>query len=680
MADKWSEFEVAPIDKWKEFEVTPPVSQTEASKGETFLRGATQGATFGFGDEAQALIRGLSPVQLEPSSIKIPGTDMPIPKLGWNTEFGKIGQLLQDERKAQEASFAANPKTAIAGQVVGSIPQGLSMARGAIMGGPKLLGQMIGGAGTAAKLGTIGAAGNVDTSDPEWARKAVESAGLTTAVGAAGPVVDRVISPVVKYVAGKAFPSAARGGQDATAEALRGNIPAATPSVGDIIGKSISLPAAGALAGMASREFGPFESDKIPWSPDPLSAAADRGLYGLYGAGVGLGARVGIGAAKDVVTKGIPIIQKSFNQVGNMVTQGETRPMFKTMDELLHGAEYPKGIPPAAKGPTATPGVPPDQARKQAMEQTSTPQGRAKTNPESPVSTDGSSMDELDEYFKRIQPNRVAEQVNEVTVPPVQFPIIKKALSPDVSSGQSGGPRGVMKMEGAPTSPADDIPDDEIFRVMRRVQPNFKKAQDEIGEWAFPYESSDIAELSESQLARIAKTGWTPEDLQKEFQRRVDVNAAVEKILRPEAKTRATSGSDIYSQIDDAYHSRLFKIPGVEARLKKKHDLNDILGETFKSPAEVESSPIIQDILKNKRAILNEHNEKLAAKQAAHRAQEVADAEAVTNGPMRSNKDSKLAGNDLFAELNKNGLRPKVLDAIAQKHGYKKFSEWQDTR
>jgi hypothetical protein len=59
---------------------------------------------------------------------------------------------------------------------------------------------------------------------------------------------------------------------------------------------------------------------------------------------------------------------------------------------------------PVSGAPKAPAGVDPTQARKEAMMQTSTPEGRAQTNPDSPIAktTESDRGDELIQKLKRV--------------------------------------------------------------------------------------------------------------------------------------------------------------------------------------------------------------------------------------------------------------------------------------
>lgn len=91
------------------------------SKGESLARGVVQGATLGFADE----LAGYSPVAVSPI------TGMPIgrPSKRWQEDPKAAGQeAVAATRAEEEAARASNPKTFVAGQVLGSLPSFMASA------------------------------------------------------------------------------------------------------------------------------------------------------------------------------------------------------------------------------------------------------------------------------------------------------------------------------------------------------------------------------------------------------------------------------------------------------------------------------------------------------------------------------------------------------------------------
>lgn len=140
----------------------------------TALLGANQGVTFGFGDEIAAGVQSLSP----------------------NTTFD---QALASNRNLLANANEANPKTAIASEIMGAITGGLGGAKmvgaGLKAAAPGLLGRASGGglAGTALRGAGVGAVEGglygAGTADGEAMLPAIgKGAGLGMAMGGAAPL------------------------------------------------------------------------------------------------------------------------------------------------------------------------------------------------------------------------------------------------------------------------------------------------------------------------------------------------------------------------------------------------------------------------------------------------------------------------------------------------------------
>ena len=113
MADPWDSFprvEQAPAGAWDAFprvgEVMPPAPQPAAKPGmgETLARGVARGLTLGLNDEAYGLTQGVASM---------------LRGEGFGTGYDRA---VEEYRARDKAASDANPVTAVAGEVVGSIP------------------------------------------------------------------------------------------------------------------------------------------------------------------------------------------------------------------------------------------------------------------------------------------------------------------------------------------------------------------------------------------------------------------------------------------------------------------------------------------------------------------------------------------------------------------------------
>jgi len=221
------------------------------STSEAIVRGASQGATFGFGDEIQAAIRA--------GGAKLTGDSRPV---------GDIYSDYRDtERAANVTSSDTNPVAYTASNIVGSVP--------AILG--------TGGAGATVKGATaIGAGvglGNAEGSASDQIMNTVIGGATGGAIAKVAPVVSRYGSAVVKAIptaakiAGKsgveeaAQWSGASGGihiLSTIGKTVRGEN-AVTPTVSEILKPAITHtlgPAGYAIAGAATVGKGIIEGAK----------------------------------------------------------------------------------------------------------------------------------------------------------------------------------------------------------------------------------------------------------------------------------------------------------------------------------------------------------------------------------------------------------------------------------
>lgn len=182
-----------------------PISKTESA-----LAGAGQGVTFGFGEELSApLERGIGITEeLIGRGARKAGSLLGLPSL---SRFGKEAisrgamtaqtpdeQLIAENRAILEAQRAANPKSFLAGGVVGAIPTTVALtATGAPLGG--LVGQSAG-------LGALGALGASDTkaiSDVvTGAFTGAALGGLGASAQSIGPALKRVSTSLARRATG----------------------------------------------------------------------------------------------------------------------------------------------------------------------------------------------------------------------------------------------------------------------------------------------------------------------------------------------------------------------------------------------------------------------------------------------------------------------------------------------
>lgn len=421
MADKWSKYEVSSDskeDKWAKYEVKPEEKST-MSKWESLLRGAIQGSTMGFGDEAQAAIRALSPIQIN-------ATEGGWPTIGKNEDFGEYKKLRDAERANNATSAADNPGTTLVGNIAGSLPQGIAAARGATLAGGNMLKQAMGAGKVGAKIGAIQGLGNTEdiANVPQVAQDVAVNTGLGAASNAAAiPIAKGVSTGLNKLSMDKLAALLKKNpSMPATAQAAEASIPATATSVLP----QISMPALGALGGMGYRNI---QSDNpTDWSTDPYSAAIDTGIAGAGGAALGVAAKYGTKIGGTVAGKTADLAKQGYNAaraktdpwvnkiadneretvdmlkgylgqagevVDNLATHGTSnKPMAQTPSATQTFSDYLKNtksgnpqVQQAAKQAEQAVGDGADDAvkRQAAMELQSSSTGRAVTNTESSV-------------------------------------------------------------------------------------------------------------------------------------------------------------------------------------------------------------------------------------------------------------------------------------------------------
>lgn len=351
-----------PVKDWgKDDEVVTQESPgwfQPGSKSEAAVRGFSQAATLGFGDEIQAYLRTIG-------------------------DKRTVQELKDTERAANSAAYEANPKSYIAGGVVGAIPQAAniaSVARNAapvIVGGKTILGQTA--ASTAAGVGTGGlygaaqGAGNATTMADIPKQAAIQgtigaaTGGLTG--GLTGKVVDKSLAKAAATMTNKPV--------EQTASTV---LPTAL--------NQVTLPGLGAL-GNVGRVYSTGD-ERPDWSTDPYSAMVDTAKAAGIGAAAGWGIKkagdLGSAAASSIpgavgkVVDKLGVNPETFNQSiirntplglpGSIIEKSVTPP--KGPFDKISSYLQQQGLDPND----------PDEKRRAAMQLASTEQGRASMNDE----------------------------------------------------------------------------------------------------------------------------------------------------------------------------------------------------------------------------------------------------------------------------------------------------------
>jgi hypothetical protein len=182
MADKWSQFETpdTPVkgDKWSQYETPTPTTKSTTkeeprwfepgSKSEAAVRGFSQGATLGFGDEIQAALRA-------------PFSDQ------------TYSQLRDEQRAGNENSRVKQPLIYTGTNIVGGLPAA------AASGGGGLAAQT----GKTALLGATSGFGAASGSPTEQAEQAALSATIGGAIPVAGKAVGAGGKVISNFAEGK---------------------------------------------------------------------------------------------------------------------------------------------------------------------------------------------------------------------------------------------------------------------------------------------------------------------------------------------------------------------------------------------------------------------------------------------------------------------------------------------
>lgn len=207
-ADWWSAFPDADgAGQLPAEPATPAKTPPQVGAGEAFLRGAADGATFGFQDE---ILAGLD-AAIQPL--------IPIPENGSSAETWRerYDENVANQRELLKAGSDQQPVAAIAGGVVGGIAPAL--ATGGVSAGPSLAANIGRGAATGAAYGGLYGTGSAEGDLTERLPEAATGAALGAAVGGALPAV---IGGAGKLVRGSANETQAKlTAQQAETQAAR---------------------------------------------------------------------------------------------------------------------------------------------------------------------------------------------------------------------------------------------------------------------------------------------------------------------------------------------------------------------------------------------------------------------------------------------------------------------------
>ncbi len=193
----WYEAAPAVSEKPKNwFDDAPP----ERGQGESFVRGAGQGATFGFQDEMAGLgAQSPIPGAAAASQTTLGALSAPDVIAGGIRKLfggGNYQQVRDEQRTANEQAQKANPGTYLGGAVVGAVASGAPLA--SLAAAPTIGGQVLRGAAVGAGMGAAQGAGEA----PEMSavpNEAATGGAVGGALGATFPLAlqaaRRIVSP-----------------------------------------------------------------------------------------------------------------------------------------------------------------------------------------------------------------------------------------------------------------------------------------------------------------------------------------------------------------------------------------------------------------------------------------------------------------------------------------------------
>jgi hypothetical protein len=363
---------------------------TEGTKTNAAVRGFADTASLGLGKVVNAVVSPL--ISGNPN------------KSYWENAKAAMSQ----EQNANAAALKANPGSYLAGSLTGGIAPGLGVVRAGQVAAktvpqfPTIARSL--GMGTAGGI-TGGIHGATEATIPsDILSSAGKEALISGGINAAFPVAGKLYSGAKNIITGNAAKDAAAKESGAIFDKLSkvGDTPS-TPArltatdigqaTATAIGKQISIPALGALAGMGYKNT--VADEKPPWATDPYSAALQTGVAGAQGAALGTAAKwstqLANAAIKGGFQAGADAISSAANSevgqgVGNLVTKGATEGT-PVKDAFGKIKSFITPIGATIVGPLPVKGTETADAatqRQAAMLEQATPEGRAVTNTTTP--------------------------------------------------------------------------------------------------------------------------------------------------------------------------------------------------------------------------------------------------------------------------------------------------------
>lgn len=397
------------------------------SQGEAAIRGLTEGATFGLGNKAQAAIRAMSPIQIEPNS---EGTG---PSIGFNQDYGDYSKLKAEGEAANAAAAASHPIEYGVGQVAGSIPGALVTGAGGVNAVKNVgaLGNLtrnissplaraaVGAGVPGATIGAMQGAGAPDTGYVDRTLNTLKGGAVGGTLSALGGAAGQVIAPVAKAAApvinrptmglhAQLKTSAERAAEQAAIDAAR--------SEGVSKGIQVAIPGGTGALGVIAPGILPG-TEKVDTNKPVVSQAIGHARNALVGGALGtipkmsrsmphLGGAVGstisnylnntqdnIVPQQSAPASNEPVVPLTPDEIkyfkDDSVSKADTPSnQFATVADYLKQAsksENPIVQEIAKKAQSAQEGADSDTKRKIAMALQSTPEGRGVGNSTSPI-------------------------------------------------------------------------------------------------------------------------------------------------------------------------------------------------------------------------------------------------------------------------------------------------------
>ena len=205
-----------------------PTSAERPGKGASFAQGAGEGLSMGFNDELVAALTatGYGPVMAT-------GMQGPDP-----SKFGQNYETTRDTlREAKAEHKEANPKSYMAGEIVGSVAPAIvapeAYGSNFIANAPTMGNMMLRSGLTGAGFGGASAFGHAEGTPEEQAKQTAIGTGTGAVIGAAAPPIIKGATNAVKWVWNKAagmFTPAEQVVEAAPAVMQRGPMPPAQPA------------------------------------------------------------------------------------------------------------------------------------------------------------------------------------------------------------------------------------------------------------------------------------------------------------------------------------------------------------------------------------------------------------------------------------------------------------------